>query len=107
MARCRSISSAGNDGCSMTSAIRFSVAGKFFASDRADDRRRIHRAAGAQRRAELRDFVGDLQRVARRRALVEHRGDEVGEPRLVERVRVAAGLEAPGWPRRSAARAAR
>ena len=29
---------------------------------------------------ELRDVVGDLQRVPRRRALVEHRGGEVGEP---------------------------
>ena len=33
------------------------------------------------------------ERVARGRAFVEHRGDEVGEPGLVERVGVAAGLE--------------
>ena len=36
--------------------------------------------------------IGNLQRVARRRALVEHRRREVGEAGLVERVRVAAGL---------------
>ena len=52
-ARCRSISSAGNDGRSATSAIRSSVAGKFFGERPRRHRRRVHRAAGrrATRRA--------------------------------------------------------
>ena len=34
-------------------------------------------------------FVGQLQRITRGRALVEHRGDEIGQPGLVGRVGVA------------------
>ena len=46
-----------------------------------------------QRRAEPRHIVGDLQRVARRRALVEHRRGEAREAGLVRRIRVAAVLD--------------
>ena len=42
----------------------------------------VHRRARGERRAEPRHFVGDLQRVAGLRPFVEHRGGEVGEPRL-------------------------
>ena len=97
----------GTTGAATTSASRSSVAGKFFGERPRRHRHRVHRAAGAERRAELRDLVGNLQRVARGRALVEHRGREVGEPGLVERVRVAAARGTRGWPPRSAPRAAR
>ncbi len=55
------------------------------------DRRRIHGTSGRQRCAEPRGLVGQLQGIARGCALVEHRGDEIGQPRLVGGVGVAAG----------------
>ena len=73
LARCRSISSAGNDGCSATSASEFERRREILLQRPRGDRRRVHRAVRVQRSAELRDLVGNLQRVARRRALVEHR----------------------------------
>ena len=69
---------AGNDGCSAISAARSRVAAKFFFSERAATS--MHPSScWCYRRAELRALVGDLHRVARRRALVEHRDGEVRE----------------------------
>ncbi len=56
-------------------------------------RRRVHGTADPERCAKLRDLISDLQRVPRRRALVQHRGGEVGESGFVERVRIAAGTK--------------
>jgi hypothetical protein len=57
------------------------------------DRRGIHRAVGPERATEAGELVGDLQRIPRRGAFVQHGGGEVRQPRLVDRIRVAAGPE--------------
>ena len=53
----------------------------------------VHRRGRGERRSQPRHFVGDLQRVARLRALVQHRGGEIRQARHVRRVGAAAARE--------------
>ena len=60
---------------------------------RAGERRRVHRRAGAERRAQEPGLVGDRGRAAGPRPLRHHRGGEAREPGLLLRVPRRAGVD--------------
>ena len=85
LARWRSTSSCGNVGFCATSASRSSARGNCAASDVTEICVWSIVEAVASGRAQPRSLVGDLQRVARLGAFVEHRGGEVRQAGRVRR----------------------